>query len=510
MLNKTATRNKADYDIIILGGGSAGIVSGVMAGALGLRVLLIEKGKLGGECLNTGCVPSKALIHAARVAHTLNSAGQSGIRAPGVTREDMAGVMDVVRGAIGAVQSADATEALMKDNGVEIRMGDAQFQDSHTLLLEGTALRADSFILATGSRPRSVEIPGLDDAGYLTNQTLFDQQEIPARLLILGGGPVGVEMAQAFCRLGCHVTLVQRGPRLLPRDDAELTDLLTDLLRAEGVDVRLNSTLASVEKQDGEIVAQITSESGTDTVLCDAVFVAAGRAPNTEGLALEAAGVCFDETHVFVDDRLRTSVPHIYACGDLLGTQQFSHLAEYEAKIVVRNIAFPGKSSADRRMALWATFTDPEMAHLGITEEEAKASGLKYEVLRQPFAQNDRAIVDGTAQGLVKVITQGITGRILGVHIFGPNAGELLHEWILAMQEGHSIRAIADMVHVYPSLSMASQHAAQRWYEAKSKEPWIAKSLRAYIQNIRPHRAGIGLGFAAVVGIGLGAALRKK
>ena len=505
-------RNKSDYDIIILGGGSAGIVSGVMAGALGLRVLLIEKGKLGGECLNTGCVPSKALIHAAHVARTLNTAGQSGIRAPGVSREDMAGVMDTVRGAIGQVQRADATEALMRDNGVDIRLGDAQFLDCHTLLLDGTPLRADYFILATGSRPRAVEVPGLADAGFLTNQTLFDIKDIPGRMLILGGGPVGVEMAQAFNRLGCGVTLVQRGPRLLPRDDSELTRLLTDILIAEGLDVRLNAEVTSVEKRGAEIIARIAAKEGTDTVACDAVFVAAGRSPNTEGLALEAAGVRFDATQVFVDDRLRTSVPHIYACGDLLGTQQFSHLAEYEAKIVVRNIAFPGKSSADRRMALWTTFTDPEMAHLGITEEEAKASGLKYEVLRQPFAQNDRAIVDNSAQGLVKVITQGITGRILGVHILGPNAGELLHEWILAMRQGHSIRAIADMVHVYPSLSMACQHAAQRWYEAKSKEPWIARPLHTYVKTLRPHQAVLGLGLLALTtaGIWLGAARGRK
>ena len=238
--------------------------------------------------------------------------------------------------------------------------------------------------------------------------------------------------------------------------------------------------------------------------------MAAGRAPNTEGLALGRAGVRFDDTRIFVDDRLRTSVPHIYACGDLLGTQQFSHLAEYEAKIVVRNIAFPGKSSADRRMALWATFTDPEMAHLGITEDEARASSLKYEVYRQPFAQNDRAIVDGAAQGQVKVITQGLTGKILGVHILGPNAGELLHEWILAMQQGHSIRAIADMVHVYPSLSMACQHAAQRWYESKSKEPWIAKPLHTYIKTLRPSQAGIGLGVLVAAGACLVAARGKK
>ena len=509
---QTMSDSKVNYDIVILGGGSAGIVSGVMAGALGLRVLLIEKGNLGGECLNTGCVPSKALIHAARVARTIRTAGQTGIRVHDVTRQDMAGAMAYVRGTISQVQGADATETLLKDNGVEICRGDAKFIDSHTLQLGEAKVRANNFILATGSRPQTPDVPGLADVGYLTNQTLFELPTVPDRLLILGGGPVGVEMAQAFCRLGSRVTLVQRGPRLLPRDDAELTGLLTDLLRAEGVDVRLNASAASVEKQGDDVIVRIEQSGETDAVACDAVFVAAGRLPNTEGLALENAGVHFERKRVIVDERLRTSVPHIYACGDITGEQQFSHMAEYEAKIAVRNIVFPGQSSADRRLALWATFTDPELAHLGMTEEQAKASGLHYEVYRQPFAQNDRAIVDNAAQGMVKVIAQGVAGNILGVQILGPNAGELLHEWILAMQQGHSIRAIADMVHVYPTLSMACQHVAQRWYEAKAKEPWVAKLLNAYIRGIRPHQtaAGLGLLAATAAGVWLGTTRRKK
>jgi pyruvate/2-oxoglutarate dehydrogenase complex dihydrolipoamide dehydrogenase (E3) component len=497
---------KYDYDIVILGGGSAGIVSGVMAGGLGMRVLLIEKEKMGGECLNTGCVPSKALLHAARVAHTLRTAASVGLRAKAVARGDTAGVMRHVRAAIDAVREADATEALLQKYGVEIRQGDARFEDEHTLNLAGVRIRMANTILATGSRPALPDIPGLEETGYRTNQTLFDLEAIPETLLVVGGGPVGVEMAQAFQRLGSRVTLVQKAARLLPRDDAELVAALENRLREEGVDLRLNASLASVRQEAGRRIAVVTQAGQTDAAPCEEILVAIGRVPNTEGLDLPAAGVAFDSQGVPVDSVLRTSAPSIYACGDLLGRYQFSHMAEYEAKIVVRNIVFPGASRTTFRVAPWATFTDPELAHVGLTEEEAKAKGIAYEVYRQPFAQNDRALTDNEGIGLVKVLAQGLGGRILGVHILGPRAGELIQEWVLAMQHGHGIRDIADLIHVYPTLSMASQHAAQRWYERKAEEPLVEKALETYIDVIRPRQTAIALGLlgAGLVGVGLG------
>jgi pyruvate/2-oxoglutarate dehydrogenase complex dihydrolipoamide dehydrogenase (E3) component len=507
------TSSGFDYDIIILGGGSAGIVSGVMAAALKMRVLVIEKGKMGGECLNTGCVPSKALLHAARTARTLRTAANIGLRSSTIGREEADGVMAWVRGAIDRVRGADATEALLRENGAEIRFGDAHFEDANTLFLNGTRLRAENFILATGSHPILPDIPGIHDAGCRTNQTIFDLDRIPASLLVVGGGPIGVEMAQAFQLLGSQVTLVEIGDRLLPRDDAELARSLEGFLRENGVDVRLNAEVSGLRRDGDTRIASIMQGGSTVEQQFEEVLIAAGRAPNVEGLALEAAGVRVEKNRVPTDAALRTSSPNIYACGDLLGEHQFSHMAEMEAKIVVRNIVFPGSQKADYTVVPWTTFTDPELAHAGLTEEEAKARGLAYEVSRQPFAQDDRAITDNDTRGFVKVLTTGIGGRIIGVHILGPRAGELIQEWVFAMQHGHSIRDVADLVHVYPTLTMASQHAAQRWYERKAQDPLLNTALKTYAREIRPRQRGIALGLlgAGLIGIGaVGAALWSR
>ncbi len=495
-----------DYDIVILGGGSAGIVSGVMAGALGLRVLLIERGKMGGECLNTGCVPSKALLHAAKVAQTIRTANKLGFAPMRVTREDAAGVMRRVRDTITAVEDADATTKLLQDNGVEIRHGQARFTNPHTLEMDGRTMTAANFILATGSSPVEPSVPGLINGSYLTNHTVFDLDEIPARLLVVGGGPIGTEMAQAFALLGSRVALVQSAPRLLPRDDSELTGLLADYLREDGVDVRLSTKLSEVRQDGNSRVAVLTTGDQISEVPFDQILFGVGRRPNTEGLNLEAAGVAYDKERVQADDCLRTTAPHIYVCGDLLGHDQFSHLAEYEAKLVVRSIAFPGQAKASFRLSPWTTFTDPELTHIGQTEDELKAANIPYEVDKQPFAQNDRAITDGETRGLVKVLTTpGLTGKILGVHILGSRSGELAQEWILAMEHGHSVRVIADMVHIYPTLSLACQHAAQRWYERKSQQTAIKNSLSAYIGTVRPRERLLAFGLlgAAAVGTGL-------
>ncbi len=500
----------SDYDLIILGGGSAGIVSGVMAGGLGLRLLLIEKERMGGECLNTGCVPSKALIHCARTARILRTAGHAGLREVPITRDDAAGVMRYVRESVDRVREADATEQMLRDYGVEIRLGSARFLDSHTIALGDETLRADHFLLATGSHPAVPAIPGLEETGYRTNQTLFDMDSVPASLLVVGGGPVGVEMAQAFQLLGSRVTLVQRADRILPRDDRELTTLLADRLRADGVGLYLGATVEEVRTDSTGGVAQIRTGGGMAEVEFDEVLVATGRAPNTAGLDLEAAGVTVESQGIPVNARLQTSAAHIYACGDVLGKYQFSHMAEYEAKTAVRNIVFPGAQKASFRVRPWTTFTNPELAHAGMTEDEARDRGLRYEVLRQSFGQDDRAVVDDEGWGLVKVLTEGIGGRILGAQILGPRAGELIQEWVLAMEQGLSIRAIADSVHVYPTLTMASQHAAQRWYALRAQDPVLAQGLKAYVNLVRPNQRAIALGMLAAAAVGGAALLGRK
>jgi len=497
------SRHSYDYDLIILGGGSAGIVSGVMAGGLGLRVLLIENHQMGGECLHTGCVPSKALLHAARVAHTIRTASQFGLPPHEISRADAAAVLRHVRETIYAVETADATTQMLRDAGVEIEFGSGCFTGPHTFHLAGRTLSAANFILATGSRPVEPRVPGLEPGDYRTNKTIFDLDEIPETLFIVGGGPIGVEMAQAFTWLGSRVVLVQQGDRLLPHDDAEMTRQLEAYLREDGVEIHLQTTLSEIRRSAEGKTAVLEGGGKSWEAPCDQILLATGRLPNTEGLALEAAGVEFDEKAVWVSPSLRTTAPHIYACGDLLGHDQFSHMAEYEAKIAVRNIYAPGHSSAAFGLAPWTTFTEPELTHVGATEEQLQAGGTRYEVYKQPFAQNDRAITDGTTRGFLKVLTHGLTGRILGVHILGSHSGELAHEWIMAMQHGHTIQAVADMIHIYPTLSMASQHAAQRWYERKAELPAVAALLNLYARTIRPRQTAIAWGVVGAVAAGV-------
>jgi pyruvate/2-oxoglutarate dehydrogenase complex dihydrolipoamide dehydrogenase (E3) component len=461
------------YEIIVVGGGSAGIVSANVAAALGVRTALVEKDRIGGECLWTGCVPSKALLHAA-----LAAAPQEGRRARSAGRA----ALQYVRDSILRVKEADATEAMMRDLGVELYTDSTRFVDRRVLQAGDRQLLGRQFILATGSRPAVPEIAGLHEAGYLTNQTVFSLEEIPESLAIIGGGPVGVEMAQAFHRLGAEVTVVQRGARLLPRDDAELTDQLEELLGAEGIHILKEAEVTAVhQSESGKKHLVICQAERTMTVRAAEILVATGRRPNVEELNLQAIGVRYDAKGVWTDARLRTSARNIWACGDVIGRHQFSHMAEHEAKAVVRNalLPFPARVSFD--VEPWATFTEPELAHVGLTEAEARAQGRAVRVYRHSFGQDDRALVDDQARGLVKIVAD-TRGRILGAHILGPHAGELIHEFILAMRHGLSVRALADTIHVYPTLSMANQRAAQRFYQEWADQPLLRNGLRLMLK----------------------------
>jgi pyruvate/2-oxoglutarate dehydrogenase complex dihydrolipoamide dehydrogenase (E3) component len=459
------------YEIIVIGGGSAGIVSANVAAALGVRTALVERARIGGECLWTGCVPSKALIHAAsRASHGMESA------TPAEGRE----ALRYVRNAIQRVKEADATEEMMRELGVELFTGSPCFEDRHVLLVGNQGLIGRQFILATGSRPAVPAIPGLEEAGYLTNTTVFDLSAVPESLAVIGGGPIGVEMAQAFRRLGAEVTLLQRGPRLLPRDDAELTDQLTAILRSEGIRVLTQAEVVAVRPYDKGLKSLWVRHQGSETELqATEILVATGRRPNVEGLNLDGIGVRLAPDGVCVDGRLRTSVPNIWACGDVLGHHQFSHMAEHEAKAVVRNALFPFPQRVPFDVEPWATFTNPELARVGLTEAEARARGRDVRIYRHSFQQDDRALVDEVGQGLVKIVSDR-RGRVLGAHILGPRAGELIHEFVLAMRHGLSVRALADTIHVYPTLSMANQRAAQRYYEGLADQPLLQTALRLY------------------------------
>jgi pyruvate/2-oxoglutarate dehydrogenase complex dihydrolipoamide dehydrogenase (E3) component len=476
-------RGRFDYDLVIIGGGSAGIVAGNVAGALGARVALVERDRIGGECLWTGCVPSKALLHVADSARLMRHGRDLGLRNVRLRREDCAGAFDYVRQKIREVRENDATEQMLRDFGVEIIVGEGRFLGPHLLRTRGGDLRARSFLLATGSSPVVPEIPGLRETGFVTNKTLFDLDHVPESVITIGGGYIACEMGQALARLGARVTILDRNERLLRREDDELATKLTEALRGEEIEIVTSARVTAVRRgEDGNKIVTVAVGQETRELACAEILVGAGRRANTEGLDLDAAGVALDEQGwVRVNGTGRTSAANVWACGDVTGRFPFSHMAEHEAKIVVRNVLFPGAQAIPYDVVPWCTFTDPELARVGMTEAEAggQYGAGSVQILRHAFRQDDRAIVENRATGLVKVVTTGLNGRIVGAHILGPSAGDLIHEWALAMRHDLPVRAVADLIHVYPTLSVSNQRAAQRWYGLLMEKPVVRGTLSA-------------------------------
>jgi pyruvate/2-oxoglutarate dehydrogenase complex dihydrolipoamide dehydrogenase (E3) component len=466
-------RERMDYDLIVIGGGSAGLTATAAAARLGARVLLIEKKALGGDCLYTGCVPSKTLIRTARLAHEMRHAARLGLAdaAPAV---DGARVMARVREAIARIERQDSP-ARFEAMGAEVKIGAPRFLDRDRLELGGTTLGARAFVLATGSRPSLPPIPGLADAGCLTNESVFTLSAIPKSLAVIGGGAVGLELGQALARLGARVSILEAEGRLLPKEDAECSMEMARRLEAEGLAIHTATTVHEVRRVGrpsgtGSPAAQ-GSPGKRKLLRCDKIqdievdeiLVAVGRAPNVEGLGLDAAGVEHDRKRVSVDQHLRTSNPKVFAVGDVIGHLQFTHTAGYEAALAVRNALFPFGTRPDYRAIPWAIFTDPELARVGMTEEEARASNNEVEVFRANFSEVDRAITDGHESGFAKLLV--VDGKLVGAHILGPHAGELIHVPALAMRRGLGVSTLASMSWVYPTLSEVVRKASQSRYE---------------------------------------------
>ncbi len=443
---------KKRYDLIIIGGGAAGLVASVAAGAFGAKTALIEKDRLGGECSWTGCVPSKTLISAANLAYRTGCQPDQ--------------VMEHVHQTVKKASKASKVKSLLDKYQVDIFFGVSSFKDNHTLEMENVILKAKKFILCTGSSALVPSIQGLTK-GYLTNQEIWELRSPPKSLLIIGGGPIGTEMAQAFHRLGSKVTIVDALERLLPRDDTELSTELTELLKKEGIDIHLNLMVKKISKT--EKGWQI--KDNHKTLFGEQLLIALGRKANTSGLNLEAAGISYDRDQIKVDKYLRTTTANIWAAGDCTGGYRFSHTAEVEAKTAVRNALFPFNSRPDYQGAPWATFTEPELAHLGLTEQECKEKNLHYRVYYQPFSGDDRAITEGTTEGKVKILATPL-GKILGLHILGPRAGELMNEFVLAYRKKMRLSEIGLTIHVYPTLGMALQRATDQWFSDWAEKPW--------------------------------------
>jgi len=480
VLVRRMRRTRGEHDVVVIGGGAAGLTAAGIAASFGAKTVLVDRASLGGDCTWTGCVPSKVLLKAAKVAHETRHGSRYGL-ADGAAGVDSRQVLAHVRAVRqGVYEHADAPP-IFEAMGIAVRKGRARFADPHTLVITDEAgaqerVRARYFFIATGARPRVPEVEGLDAVGYLTSESVFELEELPRRILVLGAGPIGTELAQGFVRLGVEVTVVHDGPKILPKDDPELTAMLRDVLAAEGVRYHPSSRLSRVAREaGGAILAVVEGENGAQhEVLVDAILVAAGRTPNIEDLDLPRAGVAFSASGITVDARCRTSAAHVYACGDVTGRYAFTHMAEHMAKVATTHALLRIPAKIDAANVSWCTFTDPELAQVGRSEAELRASGAAFEVYRFPYHKLDRAIVDGTPVGLVKVLATRATGKILGASLLGAGAGDLACELALAMRNGVSLRQIADTIHPYPTLGLGVRRSADQWYVRKRSRRFVA------------------------------------
>jgi pyruvate/2-oxoglutarate dehydrogenase complex dihydrolipoamide dehydrogenase (E3) component len=456
------------YDVIVVGGGSAGLVTAAGSAGIGARPVLIERDRLGGECLWNGCVPSKALLAAARAAAHARSAGRFGVHTD--VRVDFAEAVRWVHGARAAIEPHDSAERF-RGLGVEVVQGTARFVAPRTLAVNGRTLTAKRVVIATGSRPAIPKLAGLEGVPYFTNETIFESTEQPGHLLVLGGGPVGLELAQAFVRLGSRVTVVAASAMVLPREDEELSALLAERLTAEGATILTGATAIAVRRTPDGVALTIDGGGATREIPREIqgthLLVATGRESRTDTLDLGAGHVVIGDHGIEVDEQLRTSADGVWACGDCIGGPRFTHVAEYQARLVVRNAFFPVKGKVDYRALPWVTYTDPELARVGLTEREARdRHGKDVRVFRRPFDQVDRAIADGETQGMVKLITRR-NGELLGGHVLGAGAGQMIGEITLALKHKLGVNALASLVHPYPTMPEAIKQAAEGFDKAR-------------------------------------------
>lgn len=471
VLKNYSRPDRFDRNLIVIGAGSAGLVTAYIAAATKASVTLIEKHKMGGDCLNTGCVPSKTLIKSARIAHDARRGERFGIETSAV-KVDFPAVMERVQSVIKTIEPHDSVERYT-DLGVDCVTGEARIVDPWRVEVNGRTLTARNIVIATGARPFVPSIPGIDQVPYYTSDTVWELRQAPKKLLILGGGPIGCELAQAFARLDVPVVQMDQAPRILPREDDDAAQLVTDSLVSDGVDLRTGARAERFEK-DGDTCRLIYQQDGEEKqVEFDTLLLAVGRKANTDSLGLEALGI---ETNsngtVQVDETLQTRIPGIYACGDVAGPYQFTHAAAHQAWYASVNSLFGSFKTfkVDYRVLPWTTFTDPEVARVGLNEQEAKEQGVAFEVTTYALDELDRAIAEGETEGFVKVLTPPGKDRILGANIVGNHAGELITEFISAMKHGYGLNKILGTIHVYPTLSEANKFAAGNWKKAHAPE----------------------------------------
>jgi len=465
------------YDLVIVGMGSGGMVAAEFAASLRLKVAVVERGRVGGDCLWTGCVPSKALLASAKVAHHLRTADRWGLP-PSDAVIDTAAVWQRIRAVQEEIAATDDNPDRFRALGVELIRGTGRVGGPHTVDVDGRTLQTRYILLCTGSRPVTPPIPGLAGAGYLTSENVFEIERAPARIVAIGGGPISIELAQGLTRLGVAVTVLQKGPGILPRDEPELVAILTRRLREEGVDLRLDVDIERVAVTDGGKVVHGTQAGEPMSWEADELLVGVGRRPNVEGLGLSDVGVEVGPRGVKVDDRMRSTVASVYAAGDVAGRFLFTHSAAHEALRAVRDMFFPGRGTVSG-LVPWCTFTDPELAHAGLTESEArKLHGGAVEVHRMDLAHSDRARAEGDAEGRIVAVC-GPKGRLVGAGILAAGAGEMIHELALLIKDERPLADLSSLIHVYPTQSTSiGQLAAEATFASALRLAWVTRLTR--------------------------------
>jgi pyruvate/2-oxoglutarate dehydrogenase complex dihydrolipoamide dehydrogenase (E3) component len=438
------------YNLVVIGGGTAGLVSAVGAAGLGAKVALIERHFMGGDCLNVGCVPSKAIIRAARAVAAVREAAEFGVNVPAGVTADFGKVMERMRRLRADISPHDSAQRFT-ELGVDVFLGSGRFTGPDSIEVGGQTLHFAKAVIATGARAAAPPIPGLKDVPYLTNETLFNLTELPRRLGVIGAGPVGCEMAQSFARFGSEVYLVEAEHGILPREDRDAAEIVRAAMQRDGVKLLCCGKDLKLARDPAGIRLQVASHGEGYDVLVDQLLVAVGRAPNVEGLGLETAGVAFDRKGVQVNDRLQTTNPRIYACGDICSPYQFTHAADFMARIVIQNALFKGRAKASSLIIPWATYTSPEIAHVGLYEKDAKTKGIAVDTFTQEMGKVDRAILDGETEGFVRVHVRKGTDEVVGASVVATHAGDLIGELTLAMKGKLGLKTIGATIHPYPT-----------------------------------------------------------
>jgi len=471
-----------DYDVVVIGGGAAGLTVAGGSAKFGLKVALIEKEKLGGDCLYYGCVPSKTFIHSAKVASLIKRAKEFGLNETPLSY-DFSKVINHVWDVIHKIEEHDDPERF-REMGVDVIFGEPSFLSPQEIKVDGKNITSKNFVISTGTRTTIPQIKGLTETGFITHVDVFHLKTLPKSLIILGGGPIGIEMCQAFARFGSEVRVIEMENQILPIEDTDISEKLLSILSGEGIKFSTGTIAKEVKAEGGKRVVTCEKEGNEVVFKADEILIATGRSPNVEGLNLEAAGVNYNKKGIIVTKRLRSTTSNIWACGDVAGPYLFTHMAEYQAGIVLRNILFKLPAKVDYNLVPWTTFTDPEVAHVGITEKEAREKGINLSIYKFDYGEVDRAITEVEVNGFVKIITTGWKGKIIGGHIIGPNSGELIHELIIAVKKGLTVKDISSTIHVYPTLAMGTRQASDQYFFQKLFSSGMVQRIARFIVRV--------------------------